>query len=131
MKEVLSQRMRGGVAIAAVILAVASSAYSADFQYESHGKRDPFVPLVGVDRPAFTRLEDVTSVTDIKLEGIASRSGGSRVAILNGEVVKKGDAFGSILIQDISDRKVIFTFGGKPYEISLYEEEPGGFKSGR
>ena len=122
---------RAVAVIAIAVLICASTADPAEFQYSSHGKRDPFVPLVGIDRPAFTRLEDVTSVTDIKLEGIASRSGGRRVAILNGEVAKPGDVFGMIAIQDITDRKVTFTFGGKPYEISLYEEETGGSKSGR
>ncbi len=91
------------------------------YKYESHGKRDPFVPLVGVDRPAVSRLQDVTSIGDIRLEGIASRSNGKLVAILNGEIVKEGDSFGVIKVRKITNKTVTIDVDGKTFEKALTE----------
>jgi len=99
-----------------------------DYKYDSHGKRDPFVPLISIDRPAASRLGDVTSVTDVKLEGIASSPGGKMAAILNGELVKEGDRFGDIEIKNITKKTVTLMIGGKNYNIDLVEE--GGSKNG-
>ncbi|MFH1190558.1 MAG: hypothetical protein V1682_07740 [Candidatus Omnitrophota bacterium] len=100
-----------------------------DFRYDPHGKRDPFVPLVGMDKPAVSRLEDATSITDVKIEGIAGSSGGKMSAILNGEIVKEGDRFGDVGIKKITAKAVTIIMSGKVYEKKLIEE--GGSKSGR
>ena len=108
---------------------IGSIAHGDDSKYESRGRRDPFVPLVGIDVPKTSKLEEITSINDIKLEGIASRQGGKMVAILNGEIVKEGDKFGEIEIDKITKKTVAIKLGGKDYEIELSEE--GGLKSGR
>lgn len=108
---------------------IVSPCIGENFKYESHGKRDPFVPLVGIERPATSSLEDITSIGDVKLQGIASRSGGKLVAILNGEIVKEGDRFGEIQIKKITKKTVTIVMGGKNYAVDLVEE--GGLKSGR
>ncbi len=113
-----------GIAVFAV-----SPAIGENFKYESHGRRDPFVPLVGIERPTTTRLEDITSIGDVRLEGMASGPGGKLVAILNGEIVKEGDRFGEIEIGKINKKAVTLIMGGKNYIIDLAEE--GGAKSGR
>lgn len=100
-----------------------------NFKYESHGKRDPFVPLVGVDRPTVSRLEDVTSIADVKLEGIASSPKGNLIAVLNGVMVKEGDKFGDIEIKKITRKTVTIVMGGKSYDKELAEE--GGIKGER
>ena len=92
-----------------------------NFQYESHGKRDPFIPLVGIERPATSSLEDITSIGEVKLEGIASRPGGKLIAILNGEIVKEGDRFGEIQIKKITKKTVTIVMGGKNYTVDLVE----------
>ncbi len=56
--------------------------------YDSHSKRDPFVPLVGTHARASGSLEDVMSIEDVDLQGIANDSAGSRVAIINGEMIR-------------------------------------------
>ena len=103
--------------------------YCENFQYESRGKRDPFVPLIGSERPAIGRLEDVSSYADVRLEGIASVAGGKVVAILNGQVVKEGDKYGEVKIEKIMGKSVTVIFNNRPYEINL-NEEGGGQKSG-
>lgn len=100
-----------------------------DYRYESRGRRDPFVPLVGMDRPTVSKLEDVVSITDLKLEGIASSPAGKPIAILNGEIVKEGDRFGIIDIKKITKKTVTVVMGGRQYDKDLSEE--GGTNSGR
>ncbi|MBU0605221.1 MAG: hypothetical protein KKH77_02905 [Candidatus Omnitrophica bacterium] len=115
----------------ALALSALSGAFSAadDYKYESRGKRDPFVPLVGINRPAVSKLEDVTSIADVKVEGIVSASGGRMAAILNDQIVRQGDRFGDIEIKKITKKAVTIVMGGKNYDIMLIEE--GGSKSGR
>lgn len=110
----------------AAVFALSSAAES--YKYDPHGKRDPFVPLIGIDTPAVSRLEDITSITDIRLEGIGSMPGGKIAAILNGEIVKKGDKFGDIEIKNITKKRIMIKMGGKDFNIDLAEE--GGSKSG-
>ena len=116
------------LALMAVIIFASLSA-GENYKYESGGKRDPFVPLVGIDRPAVSRLEDVTSIADVKLEGTASGPGGKVIAILNGEIVKEGDRFGDIEIKKVTKKTVTIIMGGKSYDKELIEE--GGVKRER
>lgn len=120
------------VALVVLLITAASalSLYAAEsFRYEPHGKRDPFVPLVGSDKPSVVRLEDVTSADDIKLEGIAVGSQGKKTAILNGEAVKEGDKVGDIELKMIGKNSITILIGGKPHQIYLPGEE-GGAKGG-
>jgi len=107
----------------AIIAVMAPLADTSDvFKYESRGRRDPFVPLVGQERPAVLKLEDVTSINDVKLEGIAVGSQGKKMAVLNGEMVKEGDKFGDLEIKDINKKEISLTISGKPYKMNLAEE---------
>jgi hypothetical protein len=96
------------------------------FKYDPRGKRDPMVPLIGKDKPMILKLENITSVEDVRLEGIADGPKG-RVAVLNGELVRVDDRFGEVVIKDITKRAVTVIIEGKEYTINLPEE--GGFKS--
>lgn len=96
------------------------------FKYEPHGKRDPFVPLIGQDRIVAAGLADITSVEDVRLEGIAVRSDGGKTAIINGEIVKEGFKEGELVIKKIERKHVIILIGGKEFSINLPEE--GGAK---
>lgn len=125
----LKRYMRTAFLVFTVLFFAASFGRCENYKYESHGKRDPFVPLVGIDRPTTSKLEDITSITDVKLEGIATGSGGKIVAILNGEIVKEGDKFGDIQVKKITKQSVTIVMGGKNHVIDLIEE--GGLKSGR
>lgn len=101
--------------------------YNAEaFQYESKGKRDPFVPLVGAEKPAAARLADVTSVEDMRLEGVVLGAKGGAAAIINGELIKSGDKVGDIIVKSITKTTVTLSVGGKVHELKLPEE--GGQK---
>ena len=117
------------VAVFLVLISMAASfGYCESHKYESAGRRDPFVPLVGAERPVSSGLENITSVDDIKLEGIAISPKGKSRAILNGEMVKENDRIGNLEIKKITKKEVVITFGGVERTLTLFEEEgnPGG-----
>lgn len=111
---------------AAALTGICAFAQTGLFKYESHGKRDPFVSLVGPEKTASTRLEDVLSADEIRLEGIGMGARGARNAIVNGQILKVGDRVGEIEVKDISEKSVTLTIGGKAAQIDLPEQ--GGFK---
>ncbi len=92
--------------------------------YESKGKRDPFVPLVGVDKGGRSAgLDGIVSASDVFLEGIAIGPSGKNIAILNGQIVKEKDSFGLLQIKKISKKTVELSIDGKIYTLSLQEEK--------
>jgi hypothetical protein len=117
-----------GLGICIGILFMASTTRSDAFKYDGAGRRDPFVPLVGAERPVNAGLENITSVDDIKLEGIALSPQGKSRAILNGEMVKENDRIGGLEIKKIKKKGVIIIFGGTEHTLTLSEEggNPGG-----
>ncbi len=94
-------------------------------QYEARGKRDPFVPLAGGTKSAATKLEDITSADDIKVEGIAIGAEGRKMAILNGEIIKEGDKVGEVSLKSIGKKFITVLIGGKSYNIYLPGEDGG------
>jgi hypothetical protein len=100
------------------------------FEYESKGKRDPFIPLIGQENPKISNLGDITSIEDIRVDGIAMGAGGKNIAILNGQVVKDNDKFGAVCIKRISQKAVQLSIEEKDYTVRL--QGPGeGNKSGK
>ena len=121
--------MKNGLKIAvflALLIGLESYAVAENFEYNPHGRRDPFVPLVGIEKPAVTRLADITSVEDMRLEGIVSGGKGEMAAMVNGEIIRKNDKIGDIVVKSITKAGVTLTVGGKEYQLKLPEE--GGQK---
>lgn len=110
-----------------ITVTISMAAECESFKYEAHGRRDPFVPLIGQDKVVAATLADVTSVEDIKVEGIAIGSDGKRTAIINGEIVKEGYKAGEIVIKKINPKSVTLLISNKEFKTSLPDE--GGLKS--
>lgn len=110
-----------------IILAVSSQAEQ--FKYDAHGKRDPFIPLIGQDKLSnrSMALSEISSVEDIVLEGIAVQTTGSKTALMNGELVKENFRSGEIEVKKITKNSVLIIMSGKEYTIYLPEQ--GGQKS--
>lgn len=100
-----------------------------DFRYDSKGRRDPFVPLIGPDRVAVAGIEDVTSIADVNLEGIAAGARGTKVAIINGEMLREGERIGNLEMKKIRGTSVTLIIGGMEHNLNLSEE--GGSKGER
>jgi len=111
--------------LAAIFIAGAPYSYCEGFRYDPHARRDPFVPLAGGQKAAVTKLEDITSVEDVKLEGIAIGAQGKRVAMLNGEMLKENDKVGEVEIMKIEKKSITILMGGKPHNLYLPGEEGG------
>ena len=110
-----------------ITFTVSMAAVCESYRYEPHGRRDPFVPLIGQDKVVAATLADVTSVEDIKVEGIVIGSDGKWTAIVNGEIVKEGYKRGEIVIKKIDRKSVTLSINNKEFKVSLPEE--GGPKS--
>lgn len=107
-----------------ILTVLSTTVFCADvtMKYQSKGKRDPFVPLVGPESSHVSGLAEIVSIDDVHLEGIAVGARGSMTAILNGDIVKEGDAPGQIIIKKITNNTVYLSLSGKDYELHLQEE---------
>ena len=112
-----------------IFVLLSGSADAEEFRYEAKGKRDPFIPLVGPDRVAIAGLEDIVSIDDVNLEGIAVGAQGNTVVMINGHMLKEGDKVGSLEVKKITKSVVTLAVGGKAYNLKLTEE--GGAKGGK
>ena len=108
----------------AVIMAcrLFKSADAAIAVYDAHGRRDPFIPLIGQEKNVSARLTDVRSVYEVDLEGIAMGADGKRLAIINGEIMKVGDRVGDLEVKKIELNSVTISIDGNLHTINLTEE---------
>ncbi len=93
------------------------------FEYKSLGRRDPFVPLIGVPQDG-TRggARGVLTVDDVVLQGIVIDPAGKRSAIINGEFMTEGDSIGVLTVESIDANVVKIKIDEDEHEIKLYEE---------
>jgi len=117
--------IKGAVVLIALAVIAAPCVMAEGLKYDSHGRRDPFVPLVGQERSSTIKLKDATSIEDIVLEGIAMKGRGKRAAILNGEVLVKNEKVGDVYVKEISEKAVTILISGKTFSISLPEDGGG------
>ena len=92
------------------------------FVYDAHGKRDPLWPLVS-STGNIINYDKEFQATDLKVEGIMSGIKGQNLAIINGQIVKKGDQLGSLVVAQIEKDSVILTQGEQKFELKLNKEE--------
>jgi hypothetical protein len=98
--------------------------FAEDFTYNSRGKRDPFVPLVGAGAASQVKeVVDITSIEDVALEGIVYDSKQVSIAIINGIILKEGDQAGILMVEKIEPQKVILRIEDNRYEVPLVNEK--------
>lgn len=92
------------------------------FLYDSHKRRDPFIPLVG---PGAQTLGEQPSLalSSIKLEGIVVDPEQGSFVMVDGEMYQKGEKIGPYLIEKIEENRVTLKYNDKSYELALNEEE--------
>ena len=89
------------------------------FVYNENGKRDPFWPLVSPSGTQLSYDSDVTTVTDMTLEGIVVDSRKANLAILNGKIVKAGDQVGFYTVEAIANDHVDLVKGSEHLVVKL------------
>ena len=109
----------------AVLLATAGTfavSVAAGYRYDSRGRRDPFVPLVGVsERSAHGGVRGILSAADVSLQGIVTNEDGRKQAVINGELMKEGDRIGRLLVESIGENSVKVKIDEAEFEIKLYK----------
>jgi hypothetical protein len=85
-------------------------------------KRNPFMALV-TPEGVLLKFESEKGGTELILEGIVYDARGESFALINGVMLKKGDAVGAYKIQDIQRQKVIVVNEDKILELSITEED--------
>ena len=90
--------------------------------YDDHGRRDPFLPLVGEGGNIISYETDFT-ISDLVLEGIMAGAQGAHIAIINGRVVKTGDQLGNFFIQEVQPESVIIKKDNLKFELKLEKED--------
>ncbi len=115
------------ISIAVIITAVVATGMAFDalaqadngFQYNSHGKRDPFAPLVDKDGEYIKSLYSSGSLQDLTLEGIVYEDGGESYAIIGGKVVREKDTVAGYTVYKISKDRVFIVKGETLHELTL------------
>lgn len=90
------------------------------FAYDAKNRRDPFLPLI-TETGQVLDLEP-SEITTLNLEGIVFDKKGESLAIINGVVLKKGEAFNDYLVFDIKQDEVILIRGSEKIVIRLEKE---------
>lgn len=94
------------------------------FEYQADGRRDPFVPLVGVvvTSGGARGVGDILSIEDVSLQGILVGPDGTKMVIINGEMIKEGDKIGALVVESIGNNVVKLRIEDEVHEIHLYEQ---------
>lgn len=87
-----------------------------DFTYDSKGKRDPFVPLVGGELRA---AAPETFAGEFRLEGIILDPREGSLAIINGKVLREGDSLAGYHVDKIRKASVLMSKGEEVFTLNL------------
>jgi len=93
-----------------------------NFNYDSKGKRDPFMALV-TSQGYVINVEEELFASEMNLEGIIFDAQGQSLAIINGKVVKTGDNIGTYAVIEITASKVTLAKDAEKYILELKKEE--------
>ncbi|MBN1872218.1 MAG: hypothetical protein JW800_06575 [Candidatus Omnitrophica bacterium] len=108
--------------LSCIILCLAGRAHCSEYEYKAYANRDPFIPLITGEVRLSLGLEYVESIEDIRLEGIIYDPNAESLAILNGEMMKEGDALFNVGLVKIFADGVKIKIYDETYMVSLSEE---------
>ncbi len=107
---------------AAVLLTVSICADCGAYQYDAQGRRDPFVPLIGVaDASSVSGARGILTIEDVSLQGIVTGPNGKRAVVINGELMNEGQKVERLLVESIGDNVVMIKIDEERFYLKLYE----------
>lgn len=111
------------VFVTSLIVLASFSAFCEDEQEtRQSARRDPFVPLVGVETTKTkSGIDGILTIIDVKFQGIATGTEGKKAIILNGELIEEGDTVGLVKVEEVGVNKARISIDGALHDISLYE----------
>ena len=93
------------------------------FIYDSHGRRDPFAPLMDKDGRRIATYSKAGSVSDLVIEGIIYDAYGDSVVIINDMILKEGESVSGATVKEIKKHSVVLSFKGKDHEFNVKGED--------
>ena len=99
-------------------ICLAESAYV----YEAENLRNPFTPLI-TSEGRFINLDKEKNKGELALEGIIYDESGSSYALINSQVLSKGDSIEGYQVLRIERERVLLAKEGEIKEISITKEE--------
>ena len=109
-----------------IIVLVAFSATAAEeqkpFVYDDHGRRDPLWRLVS-PTGTIMNYESEFLITDLALEGIMAGTDGENLAIINGRILRSGDAIGQFVVERVKENSIVLKKGKQKFELKLKKGE--------
>ncbi len=100
---------------------IAAEQVAAGYEYEAGGKRDPFIPLLGMsEKTSVSGVLGIISIEDAILQGIVKGNEGL-IAIINGEMMKENDVIGRVTIVSVKDNEVTVKVNENVHVLKLYE----------
>ena len=123
--DILPKTLLGQLGCLSVILLLTGlPGYGSEgsFSYDSQGKRDPFIPLVGKGI-RILMPEDPKSIKNVILEGIIFDPSGGSLAIVNSEIVQEGQLIQGFILSQIKKKAIILKKDEENFTIHLIKEE--------
>jgi hypothetical protein len=109
------------------LLALNTFAYGENFVYNSHRRRDPFVPPYLKDdntkRPIEDNKKPEIDYSLINLQAVVYDPQGDSAVIINGQIMKKGDKTDFFTLRDIREDSVIIEVLGEQKILKLRNDE--------
>ena len=91
--------------------------------YNSHGRRDPFVPLVSQTTKTAAGLAGVETVEEVTIEGVVYDPKHGSVVVINGSVMKEGEESGSVKVLQIKSDGAWFLINGTRVFKPMYQND--------
>ena len=91
------------------------------FMYNTHGKRDPFIPLISENKTIMSPAgwSFISSkLPELKIEGILF-DGTNSLAIINDKIVTIGDNISNCKIASITREEIVIRYMDKEYSVKI------------
>ena len=89
-------------------------AFAQEFRYDSHGRRDPFLPPGAGGESG--------SSGEVRLEGIVFDPKGGSMPIVNGQMVREGEMVNGLILKRLAENRAFFEREGEELEVVLNED---------
>jgi hypothetical protein len=101
-----------------IIVSISDAQEIKKFQYDDHGKRDPFLSLVSPSGTILNYDNDI-EMSDLSLQGVMAGADGQNIAIVNGKVLKINDKIGEFVVDEINPDNILLRKGEQELILKL------------